>query len=68
MQTPLGPAGTPELVLAVSKEGALGTIAASWTPPEVLRGQVRWLRAASNEPFCVNLVLAFELADILGVA
>lgn len=32
MQAPLGPAATPELVSAVSMAGALGTLAASWTP------------------------------------
>jgi nitronate monooxygenase len=68
MQAPLGPAATPELVLAVSKAGALGTLAASWTPPAELGDQVRRLRAASDEPFCVNLVLAFEQRQRLAVA
>ena len=68
MQAPIGPAATPELVAAVSSTGALGTLAASWTPIAELRAQVRRLRAASDAPFCVNLVLAFEQRERLQVA
>lgn len=60
MQAPIGPAATPDLVAAVSRLGALGTLAASWTPVDVLEQQVSELRAVVGEPFCVNLVLAFE--------
>lgn len=65
MQAPVGPAATPELVAAVCRTGALGTLAASWTSISELRGQVRSLRAEMNEPFCVNLVLAFEQQERL---
>ena len=68
MQAPIGPAATPELIAAVSSTGALGTLAASWTPVAELREQVRGLRAASDVPFCVNLVLAFEQRERLQVA
>lgn len=68
MQAPLGPAATPDLVSAVSMAGALGTLAASWTPLDELRQEVRWIRAASVEPFCVNLVLAFEQRERLDIA
>jgi NAD(P)H-dependent flavin oxidoreductase YrpB (nitropropane dioxygenase family) len=68
VQAPIGPAATPELVAAVSRTGALGTLAASWTPAAVLREQVRALRAASDAPFCVNLVLAFEQRERLQIA
>lgn len=68
MQAPLGPAATPELVSEVSRAGALGTLAASWTPLDELRDEVRWIRAASDEPFCVNLVLAFDQRERLKVA
>lgn len=67
MQAPLGPAATPELVLAVAEAGALGTLAASWTSLDELRDQVRGLRVESQKPFCVNLVLAFEQRQRLGV-
>jgi NAD(P)H-dependent flavin oxidoreductase YrpB (nitropropane dioxygenase family) len=65
MQAPLGPAATLELVGAVSASGALGTLAGSWTPAGELGEQVRSLRALSEEPFCVNLVLAFEQRERL---
>jgi nitronate monooxygenase len=65
MQAPVGLAATPELVRAVAAAGGLGTLAASWTPPRELREEVRWLRAALDVPFCVNLVLAFEQRERL---
>ena len=63
VQAPIGAAATVELVLAVGEAGGLGTLGASWTPPERLRDQVRELQRASDRPFCVNLVLAFEQAE-----
>jgi nitronate monooxygenase len=65
MQAPVGPAATPELVRGVAAAGGLGTLAASWTPPWELREEVRWLRAALDVPFCVNLVLAFAQRERL---
>ncbi len=60
MQAPIGPATTPELVASVSAVGALGTVAASGTKPAKLRDQIRAIRSATSNPFCVNLVLAFD--------
>jgi nitronate monooxygenase len=68
MQAPIGPAGTPDLVVAVSRTGALGTLAASWTEASVLRQQIRQIAAATNRPFCVNFVLAFGQRNRLEVA
>jgi NAD(P)H-dependent flavin oxidoreductase YrpB (nitropropane dioxygenase family) len=68
MQAPLGPASTPELVVAVSASGVLGTLSGSWTPAGELGEQVRSLMALSDEPFCVNLLLAFEQRERLLVA
>jgi nitronate monooxygenase len=68
MQAPIGPATTPELVTAVASTGALGTLAASWTRPEVLRRDVRRLRSTLEIPFCVNLVLAFDQRERLQVS
>ena len=67
MQAPIGPATTTRLVEAVSSVGALGTLAASWTEPAVLREQVREIRASSGPRFCVNLVLAFDQRSRLDV-
>src|SRR5262245_19987349 len=68
MQAPVGPAATPELVAAVCGTGALGPHAASWTPVSDLREQIRTLRSVLAEPFCVNLVLAFEQRERLTAA
>jgi nitronate monooxygenase len=65
MQAPIGPATTPELVASVSAVGALGTVAASWTKPAKLRDQIRAIRSATSNPFCVNLVLAFDQRERL---
>jgi nitronate monooxygenase len=67
MQAPIGPATTPDLVSAVSGTGALGTLAASWTEPDVLRRQLQRVRAAVGIDYCVNLVLAFDQTDRLDV-
>jgi nitronate monooxygenase len=64
MQAPIGPAGTVELAAAVCDAGGLGTLAASWTPPDVLRRQVQ---ALTGRRFAVNLVLAFEHSERLYV-
>jgi nitronate monooxygenase len=68
MQAPIGPAGSPGLVAAASAAGALGTLAASWTDADVLRRQIREIAAASDGPYCVNLVLAFDQRQRLEVA
>jgi NAD(P)H-dependent flavin oxidoreductase YrpB (nitropropane dioxygenase family) len=68
VQAPIGPAATPELVVAVSEIGALGTLAASWTAPAKLRDQIRRIRSGLMRPYCVNFVLAFEQRERLQVA
>jgi nitronate monooxygenase len=67
MQAPIGPATTAELVAAVSAVGALGALAASWTEPAKLIDQIRAIRSATSNPFCVNLVLAFDQRERLEV-
>ena len=68
MQAPIGPATTTALVTAVSTAGGLGTLAASWTEPAKLREQLRRIRSQlDGKPFCVNLVLAFDQRDRLGL-
>ena len=67
VQAPVGPATTPELVTAVSRTGALGTLAASWTEPEALRQLLRGIYGAVGGEFCVNLVLAFDQKDRLEI-
>jgi nitronate monooxygenase len=67
MQAPLGGCATPQLASAVSQTGGLGTLAASWTEPDVLRNQIRSITRATDRPFCVNLVLEFEQDERLEV-
>jgi nitronate monooxygenase len=67
MQAPVGPATTTRLVKAVSRVGALGTLAASWTEPAELRKQVQDVRVSVGRRFCVNLVLAFDQRARLDV-
>jgi nitronate monooxygenase len=65
MQAPIGPAASPQLAAAVSAAGGIGCLGASWTPPDVLREQIRAIRRLTERPFCVNLVLAFDQAERL---
>jgi nitronate monooxygenase len=67
MQAPIGPAATPALVAAVSEAGGIGSLGASWTEPAVLRAQIREIRKATERPFCVNLVLAFDQEERLEI-
>lgn len=67
MQAPIGPAATPELVSAVTRTGALGALAASWTKPETLQRQLRAIQRAAGVDYCVNLVLAFDQEERLEV-
>jgi nitronate monooxygenase len=68
MQAPLGGCATPQLASAVSQAGGLGTLAASWTEPDVLRERIRSVARATDRAFCVNLVLEFEQDERLEVA
>lgn len=59
MQAPVGGAAGPELYRAVAAAGGLAAIPASWMPEDELRGTIAGLRAATEAPFAVNLVLHF---------
>lgn len=52
-----------ELAAAVSKSGGLGIIGAGSMYPEVLREQVRKLKASTQAPFAVNLPLLYPAID-----
>lgn len=67
MQAPIGPATTVELVTTVSRVGALGTLAASWTDPQTLRHQLQLIRSTVGTQFCVNLVLDFDQEERLDI-
>ena len=57
------------LAAAVSNAGGLGIIGAASAPPEVVREQIREVKARTNQPFGVNVMLlnpnAPEVAEIV---
>jgi nitronate monooxygenase len=67
LQAPIGRASTPSLVAAVSQAGGLGILAASWTDPAELRTELATIRALTQKPFAVNLVLAFDQKNRLSL-
>jgi nitronate monooxygenase len=55
VQAPMAGVQPPALAAAVSSAGALGTIAGATLSPDALRAAIRDVRAATSEPFGVNL-------------
>lgn len=59
---------TPELVSAVSEAGGLGVLGAGNCPPDLVRKQVRDIKALTDRPFGVNIAVfspfAPDIADI----
>jgi nitronate monooxygenase len=64
---PMGGAVGPALTAAVSNAGGLGMIALWNAPPDLLRQQIRQIRALTDRPFGVNLVLAFPQEERLAI-
>ncbi len=57
-----------KLAAAVSEAGGLGIIAAGNAPPAWVREEIRKLKAISNKPFAVNIMLMSPFAeDIVGI-
>jgi NAD(P)H-dependent flavin oxidoreductase YrpB (nitropropane dioxygenase family) len=52
------PVATAELAAAVSNAGGLGVMGGVSYSPEVLRGEIRKIRALTDKPFGVDLLLA----------
>lgn len=59
IQAPIGQACTPRLAAAVSNAGGLGCLAPWGADIEVVRRQIRELRASTDRPFAVNLNMAY---------
>ncbi len=56
VQAPMaGGPSTPELAIAVCGAGGLGFLAAGYRPAESVREDIRAVRAATSEPFGVNV-------------
>ncbi|HEY6294624.1 MAG TPA: nitronate monooxygenase [Streptosporangiaceae bacterium] len=50
-----GGPSTPELVIAAARAGALGFLAAGYKTPEAMTAEIAAVRAATGEPFGVNV-------------
>ena len=57
IQAPMAGSGinTAELVIASSRAGVLGSIAAAYCTPEQVRSDVAAVRSATDRPFALNL-------------
>src|SRR5215471_11712898 len=65
---PMGPDLTgPDLVAAVSNAGGLGILQAQLCPPLLFRQEIRRVRALTDRPFGVNLILHFPGEDHVAV-
>jgi nitronate monooxygenase len=65
---PMGPDLTgPELVAAVSNAGGLGILQAQFCTPPLFREEIHRIRALTDKPFGVNLLLHFPIEDQVAV-
>jgi nitronate monooxygenase len=65
---PMGPDLTgPDLVAAVSNAGGLGILQSQLCPPPLFRQEIRRVRALTDRPFGVNLILHFAVEDQVAV-
>jgi len=58
LQAPMVGASPPEMALAVSRAGGMGSLAAGALAPDQIEPEVARLRAATGAPFGVNLLMA----------
>ena len=56
----MGAAAIPELAIAVSNAGGLGAIGTANPVADVVRQRVLRVKSATNRPFAVNFLLAFD--------
>jgi nitronate monooxygenase len=68
IQAPMASASTPELVAAVSKVGALGSLGAAYSQPEAMQRDADAVRAHTNLPFNVNLFASRQPAAVEAAA
>src|SRR5262245_27617404 len=65
---PMGPdITTPELAAAVSNAGGLGLVSFGANPPPLLRELIRRVRALTDRPFGVNVLLPLAGDEHLAV-
>lgn len=66
LQAPVGFASGPDLVIAVCRAGAMGSMALTLTSPEDARDRVKKVLAATSATFAVNYILFFEPRSLAG--
>lgn len=57
LQAPMARVVTPEMMAEVARAGGLGIMAGTGVPPPELRAQIRRVKALTDRPFGVNLIL-----------
>ncbi|MGN6380694.1 MAG: NAD(P)H-dependent flavin oxidoreductase [Gaiellales bacterium] len=65
VQAPI--AVSPALTAAVAEAGGLGVVPGSWLAVDELRAVIREMRAATDRPFALNLVLEWDQYERLAV-
>jgi NAD(P)H-dependent flavin oxidoreductase YrpB (nitropropane dioxygenase family) len=65
VQAPIGGLAVPELAAAVSRAGGLGMIALTWAEPADIDAKIGRLKALTDRPFGVNLILRTEQQERL---
>ena len=58
IQAPMASASTPDLVVAVNKAGALGSLGAAYSQPEAMMRDAEAVRAKTDLPFNMNLFVS----------
>ena len=57
IQAPMAGLATPDLVVAVANAGGLGSLGCAGQPVDLIREQVRAVRAGTDRPFNLNFLL-----------
>ena len=67
IQAPMAGVSTPAMAAAVSNAGGLGILQAQFCHPPLFREEIRRVRALTDKPFGVNLILHFPVEDQVAV-
>jgi NAD(P)H-dependent flavin oxidoreductase YrpB (nitropropane dioxygenase family) len=65
VQAPIGGMAVPELAAAVSNAGGLGMLSVTWDEPDELAEKLARMRALTDRPFGVNMILVWPQEERL---
>ncbi len=65
IQAPIGGLAVPELAAAVSEAGGLGMVSVTWEEPAEIDKKLAAIRARTDRPFGVNMILEWPQEDRL---